>query len=75
MPAAKRCQALLRDAWGRPTDDRCGCFAAFVIGARRMCGRHASLHSLQLAIDTGKAKPLPFARPAPAQVRFLEDRS
>lgn len=73
VPKDHRCEALVRDGWGRPTNDRCCNHAYVKAGKRRLCARHAALYLLNEAIRTGRVKVLPSARQPPNRNRYVNE--
>lgn len=71
VPKEHRCQALTRDCWGRPTNDRCRNHSYVKAGKRKLCARHAALYLLNEALRTGGVKVLPHARQPPNKNRFV----
>lgn len=61
IPSHLRCEALLLDSYMRPTNNRCGHFASIAIDGTELCGKHASIRALDLALKKGTAKNLPKA--------------
>ncbi len=56
VPEHLRCQALLRDSYMRPTNDRCRSHAYFDIDGRRLCAKHGEMHALEVMLKEGRAK-------------------
>lgn len=73
VPAHLRCEAYVRDCYGRPTNDRCGCHAHVRLKRRRLCMKHAAMFALTLALESREAVPLPRAPVPRGQVRMLGD--
>lgn len=71
VPKEHRCQALTRDSWGRPTNDRCPNHSYVQAGKWRLCARHAALYLLNECIRTADVKILPHARQPPNKNRFV----
>lgn len=67
----KRCEALLRDSWLRPTNDRCRSHATVKIKGRRLCGKHGSAFALQVALKSGTAVEIPFSPKQYLSPRFM----
>lgn len=70
IPDEKRCEALLRDSYLRPTNDRCRAHASVKLRGRHLCGKHGSAFALQVALKTGAAIELPFSPPPRCAPRF-----
>lgn len=74
VPKHLRCEALLRDCWLRPTNDRCGCHAHVALDGRRLCHKHAQMWALELLLREKRALEVavmvPSLRCAP---RFIGD--
>lgn len=57
-PLSKRCEAWTVDSWFSETH-RCPNRKAIQVNGKLLCGRHAALEALHLAMKNKTAKPLP----------------
>lgn len=53
-----RCQAMVFDMYGRKIKGRCVNGHHFRINRKWLCGRHAALEALHLALKNGTAEPV-----------------
>lgn len=68
----RRCQALTRDCWNQPTNDRCHNHAHYIVKGKRLCGRHAAWYWMEVSVREGNSaiKVMKFAKPPQNDIRF-----